>query len=91
MTEIIVFEDQAGILEVKLRKKSVWLTQRQMSELLETSTDNIGLHLKNIYSEGELDEFSTTEEISVVRKEGTRKIIRKLKHYNLDAFLPKTA
>jgi prophage maintenance system killer protein len=87
MTEIIVFEDQAGILEVKLRKESVWLTQRQMSELLETSTDNIGLHLKNIYLEGELEEVSTTEEISVVRKEGMRKITRKIKHYNLDAIL----
>lgn len=49
-------------------------------ELLETSIDNIGLHLKNIYLEGDFEEFSTTEEISVVRKEGTRTILRKLKH-----------
>ena len=72
MTEIIVFEDQEGILEVRLQKESVWLTQRQISELLETSIDNISLHLKNIYLEGELQELSTTEEISVVRQEGTR-------------------
>ncbi|WGU69307.1 RhuM family protein [Capnocytophaga canimorsus] len=55
--------------------------------MFDTSTDNIGLHLKNIFLEEELDEFSTTEDFSVVRQEGKRQVKRTLKHYNLDAIL----
>ncbi|HEB85466.1 MAG TPA: hydroxyacid dehydrogenase [Gammaproteobacteria bacterium] len=58
-----------------------------MAELFQTSTDNISLHLKNIYSEGELQESPTTEDYSVVRQEGSRQVTRKLKHYNLDAII----
>jgi hypothetical protein len=58
-----------------------------MSELFDTSTDNIGLHLKNIYKEKELNENSTTEDSSVVRQEGNRKVTRVIKHYNLDAII----
>ena len=58
-----------------------------MAELFQTSTDNISLHLKNIYSEGELQETATTEDYSVVRQEGERQVKRKLKHYNLDAII----
>lgn len=61
--------------------------EAQMSYLFDTSTDNIGLHLKNIYNEGELDEIATTEDYSVVRKEGQRQVRRKIKHYNLDAII----
>lgn len=67
--------------------ETVWLTQSQIADLFETSIDNIGLHLKNIYSESELDESSTTEDFSVVRKEGNRNVKRQIKHYNLDAIL----
>ncbi|MGJ0319427.1 RhuM family protein [Aliarcobacter cryaerophilus] len=58
-----------------------------MSQLFDTSTDNVGLHLKNIYLEKELDENSTTEFFSVVRKEGNRLVKRELKHYNLDVII----
>jgi hypothetical protein len=51
------------------------------------STDNVGLHLKNIYDEHEIDLISTAEEISVVRKEGKRMVARRVRHYNLDAIL----
>ncbi|MCT7528003.1 virulence RhuM family protein [Aliarcobacter cryaerophilus] len=61
--------------------------QLQMSQLFDTSTDNVGLHLKNIYLEKELDENSTTEFFSVVRKEGNRLVKRELKHYNLDVII----
>lgn len=54
----------------------------------DTSTDNVGLHLKNIYTEAELDEMVTTEDFSVVRQEGKRQVRRRLKHYNLDAVYP---
>jgi hypothetical protein len=65
----------------------VWLTQRQMSELFESSTDNIGLHLKNIFADSELRESATTEDFSVVQSEGGRRVHRRVKHYNLDAII----
>lgn len=74
-------------LQVSLDNETVWLNQTQMAELFDTSTDNISLHLKNIYAEHELDENSTTEVFSVVRQEGKRQVQRSLKHYNLDAII----
>ena len=74
-------------LRVSLDIETVWLNQTQMAELFDTSTDNISLHLKNIYTEHELDENSTTEVFSVVRQEGKRQVQRSLKHYNLDAII----
>lgn len=58
-----------------------------MSELFNTSTDNIGLHIKNVYADGELSEEATAEDYSVVRSEGRRKVNRRVKHYNLDAII----
>jgi prophage maintenance system killer protein len=58
-----------------------------MAELFEKDSDTIGLHLKNIYKSGELDEKSTTEQSSVVRQEGNRQVKRKIKFYNLDAII----
>jgi prophage maintenance system killer protein len=87
--EIVVYETPGGEVrvEVRLERDTVWLSQRQIAELLETSVDNVGLHLKNIYLEGELSEAATTEESSVVRTEGRRSVERQLKLYNLDAIL----
>ena len=64
-----------------------WLTQSGMAELFDCSSDNISLHLKNIYAEGELEQAATTEKFSVVRKEGARTVNRTLDHYNLDAII----
>ena len=58
-----------------------------MAELFEKNSDTIGLHLKNIFESGELDQPATTEESSVVRQEGKRKVKRKIKFYNLDAII----
>lgn len=74
-------------LDVRLQDDMIWLTQSLMADLFQTSTDNISLHLKNIFHEGELDEQATTEDYSVVRQEGARQVNRKLKHYNLDAII----
>lgn len=70
-----------------VKDETIWLTQKAMAELFGCTTDNISLHLKNIFAEGELDESSTTEEFSVVQQEGTRKVKRKTKFYNLDAII----
>jgi prophage maintenance system killer protein len=87
MNNISIFETSNGEIQVQLAQQSLWLSQALMADLFETSIDNISLHLKNIYREGELEEQSTTEEYSVVRQEGKRKVKRQLKHYNLDAII----
>lgn len=85
----IIYQAKDGSfqIEARLESETIWLTQRQMAELFGTSTDNIGLHLKNIYIEKELSEEATAEDYSIVRLEGKRKVNRKVKHYNLDAIL----
>ena len=86
--EIILYQPDNSIrLEVRMEEETVWLTQAQMAVLFGCSQDNIGLHLKNIYSEREIEQDATTEEISVVRYEGNRKVSRRIMHYNLDAIL----
>lgn len=86
---IIIYESVDRPVEVWLDagRDTVWLTQKQMSELFDTSTDNISLHLKNIYQDGELTEGATTEDSSVVRQEGQRQVRRRVQHYNLDAII----
>lgn len=88
-SEIVIYKSSEGNTEiqVKLEGDTIWLSQRQMADLFEKDTDTIGLHLKNIFQTGELDEKSTTEEYSVVQEEGNRKVKRNIKHYNLDAII----
>ena len=74
-------------LEVWLENETIWLTQKQMGELFGCAMENVIHHLKNIYSEEELEEAATTKEFLVVRIEGKRKVTRKVKHYNLDAII----
>ena len=86
--EIVKFVDNEFELDVKTDKENdtVWLTQKEMASLFDVSTDNIGLHIKNIMAEKELDE-STTEESSVVQIEGYRRVTRRFKIYNLDMII----
>lgn len=87
--EFLIFEQQKkehGI-EVRFEDGDLWLTQKAMAKLYDCSSDNVGLHLKNIYTDLELDRNSTTEEFSVVQKEGKREVKRKVKYYNLDAVI----
>ncbi|MCK5705006.1 MAG: virulence RhuM family protein [Cyclobacteriaceae bacterium] len=88
-SQIIIYQTEEGKirLEVRLDDETVWLTQSLMAELFQTSSDNISLHLKNIYAEAELDAKATTEDFSAVQKEGKRNVRRTLKHYNLDAII----
>lgn len=74
-------------VNVVMHEETIWLTQKAMAELFECSSDNISLHLKNIFSDNELDEKATTEEFSVVQTEGTRQVQRKSKYYSLDAII----
>lgn len=85
--ELYTNDDGQIQVEVQFNQETVWLSQSQMATVFDTSTDNISLHLKNIFAEGELDENSTTEDFSVVRQEGKRRVNRRLQHYNLDAII----
>lgn len=89
MNEIAIYKSADNKVEVSVQmdKETVWLSQKIMAELFDKDSDTIGLHLKNIYSEGELEEKSTTEYFSVVQKEGSRSVKRKVKFYNLDAII----
>lgn len=87
MSELLIYTAIDKEVTVRLEGETVWLTQRQMADLLDTSTDNIGLHLKNIYTIDELEESATTEDFSVVQAEGSREVKRRIKHYNLDAII----
>ena len=89
MSGLILYTTDDGSSQIKLRTKggTVWLSQREMSELFDVSTDNVGLHLKNLYEDGELSQQATTEESSVVQTEGLREVQRTLTVYNLEAIL----
>jgi len=68
VSDIIIYhaDDGQTRLKVHLDQKTVWLTQKQMAELVEKNTDTVGLHIRNIYKEGELEPGATAEEFSVV-------------------------
>lgn len=89
MENIILYNTEDGKASVKLyaENSTVWLTQAQMAELFNCSTDNVSLHLKNIYKDGELKREATTEQSSVVHTEGSRQVTRVITFYNLDAIL----
>ncbi len=86
MNDLILYTTDDGRSQIKLRTKdqTVWLSQRDMAQLFDVSTDNVGLHLKNIFTEGELGEKSVTEESSVTAADG-KNYLTKL--YSLDAIL----
>ena len=86
--EIVVYQPDDTIrLDVRFQDDTVWLSQRQMADLFGCSSDNIGLHLKNIYADGELEESATAEDFSVVRKEGRRTVSRRVRMYDLEAII----
>ena len=86
--QIVVYQPNETVrLDVRLENETVWLTQSQMATLFGCSTDNISLHLKNVYSVGELSREATTEDFSVVRMEGAREVRRNVTCYNLDAII----
>ena len=87
--EFLIFqiEGKESGVQVIYHDESVWCTQKAMAQLFDCSSDNIGLHLKNIYETGELTQEATTENFSVVQTEGERQVNRSLKFYNLDAII----
>ena len=84
---IFMLEGREDGIQVMYHDETIWCTQRAMATLFDCSTDNIGLHLKNIYASEELQKEATTEFFSVVQKEGDRQVNRKTLFYNLDAVI----
>ena len=82
-----VLDGKEDGVQVLYKDETIWATQKAMSMLFDCSTDNIGLHLKNIFNSNELDVNSTTEKISVVQTEGDREVNRTMTFYNLDAVI----
>ena len=88
-SEIIIYQTEDGDtkIDVRLDNETVWLTQKLMAELFQTTPQNITIHLRNIFEEGELDEISTCKDFLQVQKEGTRQVERNQKFYNIDAIV----
>ena len=84
--EILLYSDENGkeFVNVIFKDETFWLTQKAMAELFDCTTDNISLHLKNIFTDGELDKDSVTEKFSVTAADGKN---YKTQHYNLDAII----
>jgi hypothetical protein len=89
MNNLILYTTDDGRSQIKLRAKdqTVWLTQLEMAELFDATKQNISLHLKNIFEDGELDPAATVKESLTVQIEGTREVHRPVTLYNLDAIL----
>ena len=85
--QFLVYEAENGRvkLEVRLQNETVWLTQAHIAELFQVKPQNITMHLKNIYADGELMEAATCKDFLQVQTEGSRQIERSRKFYNLDA------
>ena len=87
--ELVLFESQDGAvtLPVPVRDETVWLTRMQMADLFGVTPQNITIHLKNVYSVGELDRSATSKDFLLVQNEGGRNITRSVNCYNLDAII----
>lgn len=87
--KIVIYQTEDGRtqLDVKLENETVWLTQAQMTELFQTTKQNISLHINNIFKERELDSKATVKEYLTVQHEGKRTVRRKVKYYDLDVII----
>jgi len=88
-SDILLYQTEDGEtrIQVRLDKETVWITQAAMAELFQTTKQNVSLHLRNIYGEGELQRELTVKEYLTVRNEGKRAVQRALEHFNLEAII----
>ena len=88
-SSIILYQTEDGRTRIQCRfdAETLWLTQAQMAELFQTTPQNVTLHLKAIFAEGELAEEATCKDYLQVRSEGGREVSRQLRHYRLEAVL----
>lgn len=88
-TDILIYQTENGKtkIDVRLEDETVWMTQKSIAELYQTTPQNITLHIKNIYLESELEESSTCKDYLQVRNEGNRTVQRNVRHYNLEMII----
>jgi hypothetical protein len=88
-SEFLVYQTEDGRIkiDVRLEDETVWLTQQVMADLFQTTQQNISLHIRNIFEEGELNPEATHKKYLSVRQEGKRSINRQLDYYNLDMII----
>ncbi len=86
---IIIYQDEDGVTKVSviLVDDDIWLTQSQIAEIYKTTQENISMHIKNIYKDGELEKNSTNKKFLLVQNEGNRQVKRNIDHYNLDMII----
>lgn len=86
---MIIYTSKDGNVkvDVNIKNEDIWMSQDVMANLYGTTKNNISMHMKNIFEEGELDKSSTVKKILTVQKEGTRDVKRNIEHYNLDAII----
>jgi hypothetical protein len=77
----------AAASKLRAKDQTVWLSQREIVQLFDVSTDNVGLHIKDLFTDGELSREASTEDSSLVQSEGNREVQRPVMLYNLDAIL----
>ena len=85
--QILIYQDGATRLQVRLEGRTVWLSQRLIAELFQVSVPTINEHLAGIYAEGELNREATLRSFRIVQTEGAREVTRAIDHYSLDAIL----
>ncbi len=86
---IMIYQDEDGITKVSVRfiDEDLWLTQNQIAEIYKTTQENISMHIKNIYRDGELENNLTNKKFLLVKTEGNRQVKRNIDHYNLDMII----
>ncbi len=84
-SEIVVYvgDDDKPQIQARLQDENMWLTQVQLAQVFQTTRQNIGQHIKNIYEEKELDPSATIKKFFIVQTEGDRKVSRNIEHYSL--------
>ena len=87
--KILIYQTEKGDtkVDVYFAEDTIWMTQRAMAELYQTTPQNITTHIKNIYADGELDADSTCKDYLQVQTEGSREVERARKYYSLDMIL----
>ncbi len=88
-SQFIVYISEKGKtkIDVRFQDETVWLTQKELANMFQTTRENVTLHINNIFNENELDEISTCKDFLQVRTEGKREVKRNVKHYNLDMII----
>ncbi len=88
-TPMLIYQTVDGRIQIaaQVQADTLWLTQQQMTQLFQTTQQNISLHLQSVYDEGELQPEATHKDFLSVRQEGGRQVSRQVRHYNLDAVL----